>query len=179
MVKPNGRDIRIGSLITVVCLVVLLLVNDRVQSYFLMAIKKSLDFEPTYNIVMAISLLIGLFYSFYFAKSSRPNDLRLFMKVFGPLIDPPLNSLAYGVVIASVLRLFRGIFNQMFFEIIYFKDFGFINVGAIGLACIPLLIWSVSGLAKYLVPLLGNMGNEFAEVTPVVNNDEHLNDQTN
>jgi len=153
---------------------IILIVDNDIQSYFLNMIKNGLDYEGTYYIVMACSLIIGLFYSFYFAKNKQPKDLNFFMKVFGPLIDPPLNTLSYGIVIASVLRLIRGLFSQLFFEIEYFKDFGVINVSAIGLACIPLLIWSVNGLTGYFVALFGRLDDQFGEITPIINEEDNL-----
>lgn len=169
--KLNSRLKRILLFSVVIGLTTILIVVESIQEYSLNAIKRSLDFEGTYQIVIVGSSILGLFYSFYFAKSKQPQDLRFFMKVFGPLIDPPLNTLAYGLVIASVLRLIRGLFNQIFFEIEYFKDFGFINVSAIGLACIPLLIWSVNGLTRYFLALFGTVDAQFGEITPIVDND--------
>lgn len=169
--KLNSRLKRIGLFSVVICLITTLIVFKDVQEYSLNAIKTSLDYEGTYQLVIVGSAMLGLFYSFYFAKSKQPKELRFFMKVFGPLIDPPLNTLAYGLVIASVLRLIRGLFNQIFFEIEYFKDFGFINVSAIGLACIPLLIWSVNGLTGYFLALFGTVDTQFGEITPIKGDD--------
>lgn len=166
--KDKYHVIRMASFTLVVLLVILLVVHDDLQTYFLEVIQASLNYERLYVIIIVVSLIIGIFYSFYYATYTSPKDPKLLLKIFGPLFDPPANTLAYGLVIASVLRLIRGLFNQFFFDIEYFKDFGFINVSALGLACIPLLVWSVNGLSKFIFPLFVRRSDEFGEVTPIL-----------
>lgn len=156
---------RTFSFFCVAGMIILLAAWNDLRLYFLGIIKTSLDWNPLYFLTIILSLLVGLYYTIYFAKYSRTKEIRFLFKIFGPLFDPPANTLTYGIVIASVLKLVKGLFNQFFFEIEYFKDFDFISVSAIALACIPLLIWSVNGLYQYIKIIFIKGGEEIGEVT--------------
>lgn len=165
MSSKNRYIIRILSFLCAAIAVIMLIVWEKAKLFFLNSIKNSLDFPHIYTIIIAISLLVGLYYTFYFAKYSKSKEIRLLFKIFGPLFDPPANTLAYGIVIASVLKLVKGLFNQFFFDEEYFKEFDFISVSAIALACIPLLIWSVNGLYQYIRVIFIPNGEDIGEVT--------------
>ncbi len=171
MLKKDYHTKRLAFYTIIFASIGLVIVSETVREYFLRAIKNSLDYEPIYPLVIFGSLLVGLLYSFYHSKSAQPIGLKPLLKIFGPFFDPPTNTLTYGIVIASVLRLIRGLFNQAFFEIEYFKDFGVINVSAIGLACIPLLIWSFTGLGKYAILVFKRRPDDIGEVTPLEERD--------
>lgn len=130
--------------------IIAVIINEILQQHLLNNIHAVLTYEPLYFILIAISFLLGAYYSYFFLKVKIESNLLIF-KIFGPLADPPLNTLAFGVVLTSVLRLLRGLFCQFFFKEIYFRDFGVIDVTAITLCCLVLLIWSVTGLVKYFV----------------------------
>lgn len=166
---------RVISFSIAAVILIALIVSETVREHVLNAVKISLDYDELYWIIICLSLLIGLYYTFYYAKNSQPKDLKLLFKVFGPLFDPPANTLTYGIVLSSVLRLIKGLFNQYFFDIEYFKDFSFINVSAIALACIPLLIWSVNGLSKYVFAIFIRGNEEIGQVSPIVKEEEEGN----
>lgn len=73
--KLNSQTKRGLLFLMVLGSTIILIVDNDIQSYFLNMIKNGLDYEGTYYIVMACSLIIGLFYSFYFAKNKQPKDL--------------------------------------------------------------------------------------------------------
>lgn len=147
--------------------IIAVLVIEDLKVSLLNAVKRSLDYQQLYIIIMALSLLVGLYYTFYYAKNSYQKDLKYLFKVFGPLFDPPANTLVYGIVLASVLTLARGLFNQFFFDIEYFKDFSLINVSALALSCIPLVIWSVKGLSQFIVEIFVEDDEDKGIVTPI------------
>ena len=167
---------RLVSFLCAAISLTVLIVSSTIRQVVLDSIKVTLDYEPLYYIIITLSLLIGLYYTFYFAKTSKPKELKLLFKIFGPLFDPPANTLAYGIILSSVLRLVKGLFNQFFYNIEYFKEFDVINVSAIALACIPLLIWSVNSLVRYFVVIFIIAGDEVGEVTGITKETEEKED---
>jgi hypothetical protein len=120
------------------------------QDYCLNWVKAVLDCKPIYVAIIILSLLMGLYYSYFYVRLGKSKEISLF-KMFGPLFDPPANSLGYGIALTSTLTLFKGIFKQVFFKEQYFVDLGYIDVATIMLACIPLVIWSVTGLVTFFI----------------------------
>jgi hypothetical protein len=128
--------------IIIICFGYIVVDEERTKQCLLL-IKKILGSKLLYSIIFFSAFLLGIFISV--SKRNNHIESNLF-KIFGPVIDPTANSIGYGIVICSTLTLIKGIFNQLFFKEIYYKDFGIIDISAILLSCIPLLTWSVSGL---------------------------------
>lgn len=166
------HSLRILSFLLVAFLLCIILVSKSIRESVLNSIKTTLEFDPFYNVIIACSLLIGIYSAFYWVRNKSQKNLFLLFKVFGPLFDPPANCLAYGLVIASVLKLVKGLFLQQFFNIEYFKDFGILSVSAILLACIPLLIWSVNGLVVLSNQIFRREKELVGDVDIITNQDE-------
>jgi hypothetical protein len=164
--------LRMASFISFSGFIIAVFINESLQKYLLESIHTALNFEPLYYIIISVSFSLGAYYSYYFLKVKVESNLLLF-KLFGPLIDPPANTLAFGVVLASVLRLLRGLFSQFFYKEIYFKDFGFIDVTAITMCCFVLLVWSVNGLVNYFVNLFVKQPSPLAKVEPATSENEN------
>lgn len=157
--------IRILSFGALAIFTIAVIINSSLQTNLLSSIHIVLNYEPLYKILIAISFLLGAFYSYYFLKIKTDQSLLLF-KVFGPLFDPPANTLTYGAILASVLRMLRGLFGQIFYQEAYFKDFGFIDITSITLTCLVLLVWSVTGLVRYVVFVFVKPTTSLAKVEP-------------
>jgi len=164
--------IRISSFAILSGLTITVFIHKSFQTYLLETIHTALSYEPLYYIIVIVSFFLGAYYSYYFLKIKVDSNLLLF-KLFGPLIDPPANTLAFGVVLASVLRLLRGMFNQFFFEEKYFKDFAVIDLTAITLCCLVLLVWSVTGLVRYFVNVFMKTPSPLAKVEPATSENEN------
>ncbi|MCB0396897.1 MAG: hypothetical protein KDD36_09600 [Flavobacteriales bacterium] len=158
--------IRLASFLVVGSGVITILANDKIQKKCLSSIRDVLNYPHLGSIIIAISLLLGIYYSYYYVRKGKQKELSLF-KIFGPLIDPPVNSLGYGIVIASTLRFLKGIFNQKFFNEQYFSELDSIDIAAVLLACIPLLIWSIGGLINFFYMVFIRAGGNAVDIEPV------------
>jgi len=172
--KRKTHFILMLSFVFIAVAVILILSIEDLKTYCLLTIKNILDFKPLYYGIIAISLLLGIYYSYFYVRAGKSKDLSLF-RVFGPLLDPPVNCLGYGLAITSTLTLFKGIFNQVFFKTIYFADLTFLDISTIMLACIPLLIWSVGGLVNFFIAVFIKNDSENGITERIVQNLENNN----
>jgi len=153
-------------------IIITLIVSNSILDYFLNSVKYFLNFKSLYIIIIALSLLLGTFYSFCFVNRGKSKNLHL-LKIFGPILDPPVNSLGYGLALSSTLSLFRNMYNQIFFQEKYFLNLDFIDIATIMLACIPLLIWSVNGLVRFFVEVFIKNTAESGMVEPISAEDQN------
>jgi hypothetical protein len=158
--------IRLISFLLIASTVIVFLCSTHLQQYSLLWIRNILDFKPLYTGIIAISLLMGFYYSLFYVRAGRRKEISL-IKVFGPFFDPPVNSLGYGLALSSTLTLFRGIFNQLFFHVPYFNKLEFVDVATIMLACIPLLIWSTGGLITFFITVFIKNDSETGTVESI------------
>lgn len=147
--SAKNKRIRLISFLSSCFGVISVAIFPQAKAVLLSSINNVLNFEPLYLIIIGISILLGIYYTYYIRRHQTNLSGPHLLKIFGPLIDPTANTLAFGAVIVTSLRMIRGLFCQYFFNVEYFKDFGLFDVTSVALCSAILLIWGTSSLVKY------------------------------
>jgi len=176
--KTKFKKVRVLSFASSCIGVVLVAVFPDAKDLLVDTINNVLTFEPIYAIIVSISFLSGAYHTVYITSRKISFGAANLFKIFGPLIDPIANSLAFGFVIASSLRMIRGLFSQYFLDIKYYKEFDLFDITSIALSSLILLVWSTSSLIRFSLLVFTDPPNErSANVEPVVDLKEDEEDK--
>lgn len=137
---------RLIPFLLIVLFGLILLSCENIQHSFLLYLYNLLNLAFIQWIFLFIAVVIGSMY--YLAVLSKISETKILFHAFGPFLDSILTGLSYGILIQTSFTFLRGLFNQMFFNKLYFIGFSYWDLSIMGVLMAFLFYWSAMKLYK-------------------------------
>ena len=139
-------DIRIIILLALTVIACPIAYSFRDQ--FTTGLRAFLESEVLQYIIWAVIFLLYIIHYWRYKRVEVTNSQIVISSILPPFMDNFFGAVTYGIIITTTLTLMKGIFIQIAFDEIYFKDFSQFDIFSLSIALFFMLWYALNKIAE-------------------------------